>query len=59
MWMPPGYVSEPPKWNGGKYVNLLKVVSVVRKILGAATDLLVKGRQAGLWTEKNTIKKGK
>jgi hypothetical protein len=56
--MPRGYVSEPPKWTGGN-VNLLKIVTVVRKILGAATDLLVKGRQAGLWTEKNTIKKGK
>jgi len=40
-------------------VNLLKVVTVVRKILGVATDLLIKGRSAGLWTEKNTIKKGK
>jgi hypothetical protein len=28
----------------------------VRKVLGIITDLLLKGRQAGLWNEKNRPK---
>jgi len=27
----------------------------LRKVLGKLTDLLIKGRQAGLWTEKNNV----
>jgi len=33
-------------------MNVLNVLGKVRKILGKITDLLIKGRQAGLWSEK-------
>jgi hypothetical protein len=39
-------------------VNILKVIGNVRKVLGKITDLLIKGRQAGLWTENNSIPTG-
>jgi len=34
--------------------NILGVLGKVRKVLGKLTDLLIKGRQAGLWDRKNT-----
>lgn len=32
--------------------NILGVLGKVRKLLGKLTDVLIKGRQAGLWSEK-------
>jgi hypothetical protein len=36
-------------------IDLKKAWSVVRPILTVLTDLLNKGREAGLWTKKNGI----
>jgi hypothetical protein len=36
-------------------MKLGKILGVVRKILGKLTDILIQGRQAGLWTENPTI----
>lgn len=36
-------------------INIIGILGSARKILGRLTDLLIKGRQAGLWTEKNTV----
>ena len=38
-------------------MNVLSVLGKARKILGKITDFLIKGRQAGLWTENNKPKK--
>ena len=35
--------------------NIIGVLGKARKILGKLTDLLLKGRQAGLWSEKDKI----
>jgi len=37
--------------------NILGILGKARKILGKLTDLLIKGRQAGLWSEKNKVGK--
>lgn len=34
-------------------MSILSVLGKVRAVLGKLTDLLIKGRQAGLWDEKN------
>ena len=34
-------------------MGLFSALGKVRKILGKLTDLLIKGRQAGLWDKKN------
>lgn len=34
-------------------MSLFTVLGKARSILGKLTDLLLKGRQAGLWSEKN------
>ncbi len=39
-----------------KGMNFLKALATARAVLGRLTDLLLKGRQAGLWSEKNTPK---
>ena len=36
-------------------MGIINVLGKVRKILGKLTDLLIKGRQAGLWSEDGTI----
>jgi len=40
-------------------MNLLKILGKAKGILGKLTDLLLKGRQAGLWNEKNGIPSSK
>ncbi len=37
--------------------NILGILGKARKVLGKLTDLLIKGRQAGLWSEKNKVGK--
>lgn len=32
--------------------DIIKLLGKAKKILGKLTDVLVKGRQAGLWSEK-------
>ena len=36
-------------------MNFLSIIGTVRKVLGKLTDILIKGRQAGLWTEKDKL----
>lgn len=38
--------------------NFLGIVGKVRKVLGKITDLLLQGRQAGLWSEKPGVNTG-
>ena len=33
-------------------MNVLGTLGKIRKLIGKLTDLLIKGRQAGLWDEK-------
>ena len=40
-------------------MNVINVLGKVRKVLGKLTDLLIKGRQAGLWSEKPSVKEKK
>ena len=37
--------------------NILGFLGKAREILGKLTDILIKGRQAGLWSEKNKVGK--
>lgn len=39
--------------------DLKKTWAVVRPILTVLTDLLNKGREAGLWTKKNGVPNGR
>lgn len=38
-------------------LNILKVAGKLRVILGKITDVLIKGRQAGLWSKKDKVGK--
>ena len=38
-------------------MNLGKIVSGVRKVLGKLTDILLIGRQQGWWSQKNQLPK--
>lgn len=35
----------------------MKFILAIRKVLGVLTDALVRGRNLGLWTEKDGVKK--
>ena len=37
--------------------DIVGVLGKAKKILGKLTDLLLKGRQAGLWSEKDKVGK--
>lgn len=36
-------------------MNIVGVLGKVVKVLGKITDVLIKGREAGLWTEKPNV----
>lgn len=36
-------------------MDILKFLGKARKIVGKITDILIRGREAGLWTEKPGI----
>lgn len=38
--------------------GFMTLLGKVRKIIGKLTDILIQGRQAGLWTEKDGAKPG-
>jgi hypothetical protein len=40
-------------------LDVLSVLGKARKILGKLTDALLKGRAAGLWSEKDNVNKEK
>lgn len=36
-------------------MDIKKVFGVIRKVLGKLTDLLIAGRQSGLWSKKEGV----
>lgn len=40
-------------------MNLIGILGKIVKVIGKVTDVLIKGREAGLWTEKPGVTVGK